>query len=150
MITAKLRTFRCANCNEMINDSMTQCRYCSVPVDPGIASMLAERQDKANQAYSDASFLRNGAVAMFLFFAVGLILTFAYWGFVGIYLVLAVGLIRWQYRFSALLTNDPDFQRARRSKNVALLLVIVATPLVLFFNPFILNAILELGGYATE
>ena len=31
---ANPRTFRCPNCKEMINDSMTQCRYCSVPVDP--------------------------------------------------------------------------------------------------------------------
>ena len=53
------RTFPCPNCNEIINDSMTECRYCSVAIDPGVAQMVADRQEKANQAYSDASYLRT-------------------------------------------------------------------------------------------
>ena len=64
---ANPRTFRCPNCSEMINDSMTQCRYCSVPVDPGVAELIADRQEKANHAYSDASFLRTAAFAMYVF-----------------------------------------------------------------------------------
>lgn len=67
------RTFRCPNCNEMINDTMTECRYCSTPVDPGIAATIAERQEKANQSYSDASFLRTAAVAMFVFLGLSFI-----------------------------------------------------------------------------
>jgi hypothetical protein len=43
----------------MINDSMTQCRYCNVAVDPGWRRLIAERQEKANQSYSDASYLRT-------------------------------------------------------------------------------------------
>ena len=140
------RTFRCPNCNEMINDAMKECRYCSVPVDVGIASLLAERQEKANQAYSDGSYLRNAAVAMFVFFAVGLFFTFAYFAFVGAFIVVAVLLIRWQLRFSDLLTNDPDYQKARRSKNIALLLLIIALPLGLILNPFS-DVILEHLGF---
>lgn len=133
---AQPRTFRCANCNEMINDSMTQCRYCSVPVDQGIATMLADRQEKANQAYSDASYLRNAAVAMYVFLAVGLIFGMAYWAFVGAFIVVTILLIRWQWKFSDLLTNDPDYGQARRSKNIALILLIVAFPLGVLLNPF--------------
>ena len=136
MISNQPRTFRCANCNEMINDSMTQCRYCSVPVDQGIATMLAERQEKANQAYSDASYLRTAAVAMYVFLAVGLIFGMAYWAFVVAFMVVLVLLIRWQVKFSDLLTNDPDYLKARRSKNISLILLIAAFPLGLLFNPF--------------
>lgn len=132
----KPRTFRCENCSEMINDSMAQCRYCSVPIDPGVASMLAERQEKANQAYSDASYLRTAAVAMYVFLAIGLRLALAYFGFVATFAVVTVLLLRWQMSFNDLLTNDPDFKRARRSKNISLLLLVGAVPLGLIFNPF--------------
>ena len=136
------RTFRCVNCHEMINDSMTQCNFCSVPIDAGVAALLAERQDKANQAYSDASYLRNAAVAMFVFYAIGLILTIGYFAFVGALVVVLFLLVRWQVRYGELLTNDPDFLRARRSKNIALLLLIIAFPLGVVLNPF-LDVILE-------
>lgn len=136
MISTKPRTFRCANCNEMINDSMTQCRYCSVPLDQGIATLLADRQEKANQAYSDASYLRNAAVAMYVFLGISLIFGMAYWAFVGAFFVVTILLFRWQWKFSDLLTNDPDYVQARRSKNIALILLIVAFPLGVLLNPF--------------
>jgi Ca2+/Na+ antiporter len=112
----------------MINDSMSTCRYCSVAIDPGIAALIAERQEKANQAYSDASFLRNAAVAMFVFLAVGLVLTIGYLGFAVTFLTTLILLVRWQFKFSNLLTNDPDYLMAKRSRNVAAVLVIVAVP----------------------
>ena len=143
---AQPRTFRCVNCNEMINDSMTQCRYCSVQIDAGIAALLAERQEKANQAYSDASYLKNAAMAMYVFLLVGLILTIGYWAFLGTFAVVIVLLIRWQLRFDALVTNDPDYRGARRSRNIALILLIVAVPLGLILSPF-LDDILALFGF---
>lgn len=143
---AQPRTFRCVNCNEMINDSMAECRYCSVPVDAGIAALLAQRQEKANQAYSDGLYLQNAAVAMFVFLGFGMIFALAYWGFVGAFAVTAVLLIRWQMRFSDLRTDDPDYRRARRSKNIALLLLIVALPLGLLLNPFLSLMLSELGA----
>lgn len=133
------RTFRCPNCNEMINDSMTQCRFCSTPIDPGVAAMIAERQDKANQACSDASFLRTAAVAMFVFLGVSMFpfLPVVYWGFVITFIVVIVLLIRWQVRFGSLKTNDPDYQQARRSRNVAFILLIVAAPLGFVVRPLL-------------
>lgn len=119
----------------MINDAMKQCRYCSVQVDQGVAALLAERQEKVNQAYSDASYLRTAAIAMFVFLGVGMTLTFAYWGFVGSFGVVAVMLIRWQLKFNELLTNDTDYLRARQFKNLAFVLLIVAFPLGLLFCP---------------
>ena len=42
------RTFPCPSCKEIINDSMTQCRFCGAPVDPAIAASIADVQDKVN------------------------------------------------------------------------------------------------------
>lgn len=123
---ANPRTFRCPNCSEMINDSMTQCRYCSVPVDPAVAALIADRQEKANHAYSDASFLRTAAFAMYAFLGlswVALPLLF-FSGFLIIFVVVIVLLIRWQIRYANLITDDPDYKSARRSWWISLLLLL--------------------------
>ena len=147
---AQPRTFRCPNCNEMINDTMTQCRFCSVPVDAGVAALLAEKQQKANQAYSDASFLRIAAIAMFVFLALSLIpfLPLVYWGFLATFLVVVVLLIRWQVKFGSLGTSDADYKKALRNRNFGLLLLIVAIPLGFIVRPLlglIVAAVLSRG-----
>jgi len=92
---ANPRTFRCPDCNEMINDSMTECRYCSTPVDPGIAAMIADRQDKTNRACSDASYLKTAAIAMMVFLGLSLIpfLPVVYLGFLITFIATIVLLI---------------------------------------------------------
>ena len=121
---ANPRTFRCPNCNEMINDSMTLCRYCNVPVDPGVAQLIAERQEKANQSYSDASFLRTAVIAMYVFLGLSYIpfVPLVGWGFLVTFVVVLVLLIRWQMRFGSLVTNDADYLKARRSWRLSLVL----------------------------
>ncbi len=137
------RTFRCPNCNEMISEDAKQCRFCSMIIDPGVAEVIAGRQEKVNQAYSDASYLRRTAVAMYVFLAVSNFFTLAYWGFLitfwlGLFLV-----VRWQMKFSELLTNDPDYGRAQNSKNISLVLLLGGLPLGILTNPF-LPDVLEL------
>ena len=134
---AQPRTFPCPNCNEMINDSMTQCRFCSVPVDPGIAAIVAEKQEKTNQACNDASFLRTAAMAMLVFLGVSFIplIPFAYWGFLITFVVVVVLLIRWQVKFGSLITSDKDYLKAKRSRNVALILLVLAAPLGFILRP---------------
>jgi hypothetical protein len=136
---AQPRTFRCPNCNEMINDSMTQCRFCSVPVDPGVAQLIADRQEKANQAYSDASYLRTAAIAMYVFFGVSMLplLGFAFWGFIVTFVVVIVLLIRWQVRFGSLVTDDADYKRARRSWWISLVLLL-GVPII-----FVIRVVIE-------
>jgi len=121
----------------MINDSMTQCRFCSVPVDPGIAAIVAEKQEKTNQACNDASFLRTAAMAMLVFLGVSFIplIPFAYWGFLITFVVVVVLLIRWQVKFGSLITSDKDYQKAKRSRNVALILLVLAAPLGFILRP---------------
>ena len=141
----KVRTFPCPNCKEIITHGVTQCRFCLVPVDPGVADLVTGRQENVNQAVSDASYLRSAAVAMFGFLAVGMVLTFAYWGFVGTFVVVGVQLLRWQIKFSDLLTSDPDYHKAKRSKNISFVLFLVAAPVGLIMNPFWDLILSELG-----
>jgi hypothetical protein len=129
----------------MVNDAMTQCRYCAVPLDEGVAKLLAERQTKTNAAYSDASFLRTAAVSLFVFLGISMFFGLAYWGFVSNFIVAIFLLIRWQMRYQELLTDDPDYQQARRSKNVAIILLIVAAPFLPIFNPFLDLIVREFG-----
>ena len=125
---ANPRTFRCPNCNEMINDSMTQCRYCNVPVDPAVAQLIAERQEKANQSYSDASYLRTAVVAMYVFMGLSYIpyVPLVGWGFLVTFIIVLVLLIRWQVKFGSLVTNDADYLKARRSWRLSLVLWLAA------------------------
>ena len=133
------RTFRCPNCNEMINDQMTTCRYCSVPVDPGVAQLIADRQQKANQAVSDASYLRSSMIAMWALLGLSFIpfIPLVSLGFMIVFFVALVLLIRWQVKFSGLLTNDPDYLAARKSWRTALLLVIAAAPVAFIVRPIV-------------
>jgi Ca2+/Na+ antiporter len=123
----------------MINDSMNQCTFCSVPVDAGVAALVAERQEKANQAYSDASFLRTAAVAMLVFLGLSLIplIPLVYLGFLVTFFVSIFLLIRWQVKFGSLLTADADYQKAKRSRNIAMVLVIIAIPLGFIVRPLL-------------
>ena len=138
-MVANPRTFRCLNCNEMINESMTQCRYCSAPVDPVAARLIAERQEMANQAYSDASYLRTAAVAMYVFMGLSSIpyIPAVGWGFLITFFVVLVLLIRWLVKFGRLVTNDADYLRARRSWRLSLVLWIVAIPLGFIVRPLV-------------
>jgi hypothetical protein len=110
----------------MINESMTQCRYCSVPVDPAVAALIAHRQEKANQAYSDASYLRTAAIAMCVFFGLNLLpfVPFVSWAFLGTFVAVIVLLIRWQIRYATLVTDDPDYKSARRSWWISLAMLL--------------------------
>lgn len=123
---ANPRTFPCPNCKEIINDSMTQCRFCSVPVDPNVAQLIADRQEKANHAYSDASYLRTAAIAMYVFLGLSMLpfLPFVSWGFVIIFIIVIVLLVRWQIRYSGLVTEDADYKSARRSWWISLVMLL--------------------------
>src|SRR5215470_17880790 len=67
IVTSNPRTFPCPSCNQIISEGATVCRFCSAQIDPVAARLIAERQEKANQAYSDASYLRTATIALFVF-----------------------------------------------------------------------------------
>jgi hypothetical protein len=125
----------------MINESVTQCRFCSLPIDPGVAELIAGRQEKVNEACSDASYLRRTAMAMYVFLGFALVFTFAYWGFLITFWMGLVLMIRWQVKFGELITNDPDYAKARRSKSISLLLLLGGLPLGILTNPLLADVI---------
>ena len=133
------RTFRCPNCNEMINESMTQCPFCSVPIDPGIAQQIAGQQEKANQAVSDASYLRTATIATWVLLGLSFIpfIPFVALAFTIVGIVTIVLAIRWQVKFSNLLTSDPDYQAARKSWRTSLMLTVLAVPIGFVVRPLI-------------
>ena len=111
---------------------MQTCRFCSAPVDPQAASAAAEIQSRVNRACSDASFLRTTAAAMFVLLALSVvpfISLITYLGFVITFFVVLVLIIRWQIKFGRLQTKDPDYQRAKSLRTLALILWLVAIPL---------------------
>jgi hypothetical protein len=128
-------TFSCPSCHEFINNSMTTCRYCFVPIDPQAASTAIELQDKVNEACNDASLVRNLAGAMWVFFFVRFIPIVGYVAFIGmlfLFLLIPVRLIMWLVRFGGIQTADLDYKRAKRNILVALglWLLIIIVPIV--------------------
>jgi hypothetical protein len=123
-------TFPCPNCNEIINDSMRECKYCHVPIDPRAARAAGELQARVNQACSDASYTKTAAYLMSVFLLLSFIpiLPLVSWGFLFTFIAVIVMIIRWQAKFGHLQTRDPDYKTAKLSRNIALILWIVAMP----------------------
>lgn len=128
------QVFPCPNCGEIINDSMTTCRFCSVAIDPEAAAAAAQLQTRINRAYSDASFLRSAAGAMMVFLGlsfVPIIQFLTYWGFIITFFVVLVLLVRWQVKFGRLPSSDVDYRRAKRMRTVSLLMWLLGIGLFL-------------------
>jgi hypothetical protein len=64
--SADLDIFECPNCKQTIDTSATVCRFCGAKVDHEEAKKAAHLLARVDQACSDASVLRNTAVAAFL------------------------------------------------------------------------------------
>ena len=122
--------FPCPSCKEIINDRAEQCKYCGAPIDKGVAQFAAEVQSKVNQAYSDASYLKTAAFALWSLLAISLIpfVPFVFYGAVFIFFALIVMIIRWQLKFRNINTTDTDYQKAKHNKNIAFVLWVVALP----------------------
>lgn len=122
---------------------MTQCRYCSTTIDPVAARLIAERQEKANQAYSDASYLRTATIAMYVFLGISFIplVPLVGWAFLVTFVVVLVLLVRWLVKFGKLVTNDADYLKARRSWRLSLVLWIVAIPIGFIIRPLVYLAL---------
>lgn len=123
-------TFPCPNCNEIINDSMRECKYCHAPIDPQAARAAGELQARVNQACSDASYTKTAAYLMLVFMGLNLIpfIPLVSWGFVFTFIAVIVMIIRWQAKFGGLQTQDLDYKTAKLSRNIALVLWIIVIP----------------------
>src|SRR5438552_6706546 len=106
IVFAQPRTFRCQTCNEMVNESMQKCPFCNSPIDQQAAIAAAEIQDKANQSYSDASYAKTAAAAMWVFLGISFIpfIPLVEWAFLATFIVVLIMLIRWQIKFGGVKT----------------------------------------------
>ena len=129
-------TFPCPNCNEIINDSMRECRFCRAPIDPQAARAAGELQARVNQACSDASYTATAAYLMLAFLLLDLIpfIPLVQVAYLLTFFAVIFMVIRWQMKFGGLQTRDPDYKRALFSRNVALVLWLVAMPVWVLGN----------------
>ncbi|MGI8735640.1 MAG: hypothetical protein ACR2LM_20340 [Pyrinomonadaceae bacterium] len=120
---------------------METCPFCRVIIDKQAAATAAELQERANQSCSDASYVRIAAIAMFVFLGLSFIrlpfIDVTSWGFAATFVIVIVLIIRWQVRFGRLKTKDPDYLTARRQKNLALVLWLIAIPVGFLIQPLI-------------
>ena len=139
------QTFPCQNCKEIINDSMTSCRYCSAPVDPQAAASAAALQARVNQACSDASYLKTAALVMWAFLGLSFVpfVPLVSWAFLVTFVAVVVLIVRWQLKFGRIKTEDPDYPRAKRSKNLAALLWLGALFLDFIIRPLLILSALS-------
>ena len=125
------QTFPCPNCNEIINDSARECRFCHAPIDPQAARAAGELQARVNQACSDASYTASAAYVMLAFLVLDIlpIPFIPFWlAYLLTFFAVIAMVVRWQAKFGGLQTRDPDYKRALFSRNVALVLWLVAMP----------------------
>ena len=127
--------FECPNCKETIDSAERQCRFCSAPIDPGVAEKAAKTLAKVNQACSDASFMKTAAIALLAFFGmmfVPLVSWYGTWGCLFLFVAVLVMAVRWWLRFWRIETEDDDFIRARRT--VAVISALLFFPVIRFVS----------------
>jgi hypothetical protein len=126
------RTFPCPNCRRVTDDGLPRCRHCSASFSPEEVETAAALQGKVNQACSDAGYLKTASLALYLLLGLSLIPFVGgplFFGFFGALVVLLIMFVRWQIKFGRLRTHDPDYTRAKQTRNLALLLWAFALPL---------------------
>ena len=124
-MSVQLRSFPCPGCSEFINTSKTSCPFCSTPIDAVAAQSAAEVQEKVNDAYNDASHLRIIAGVYLLLLILGrvpFLSTAARLGSFGGFLAVPILFVRWHIKYAGINTTDPDYARAKKLKNIALLM----------------------------
>jgi hypothetical protein len=122
----QIEVIRCPHCKEFVNARSELCRFCHGYIDTLTTQRSAEEQQKVNEACNEAMLVRNAAWVYAIFTGLYVLLPlFANFFGVAALLMLAtvpLMLIRWQLRYGRLQTDDPDYPKAKRNRNVALLI----------------------------
>ena len=128
---SEMHTFPCPHCNEIINDSMRECRFCHALIDPQAARAAGELQARVNEACSDASQAASAAYVMLALLVLSVLpfIPLVWVAFLLTFFAVIFLVFRWQLKFGDIKTHDPDYKRALFSRNVALVLWLVAMPL---------------------
>jgi hypothetical protein len=128
---SETQTFPCPSCNEIINDSMRECRFCRALIDPRAARAAGELQARVNEACSEASYAASTAYVMLALLVLSVLpfIPLVWVAYLLTFFAVIIMVVRWQMKFGDIRTGDPDYKRALFSRNVALVLWLVATPL---------------------
>lgn len=120
--------------NSPLRSSITVPGEILVSLDPAVAQVVAERQEKAKQSYREAGYLRIAVVAMYVFIGLSYFrfAIFLGWTIPVTYFVVLALLMRWQGKFGRLVTNDAAYLKARRSWRLSFVLWLVGLPLGAF------------------
>jgi len=121
----------CPGCGQMIYSDSTKCRFCSAPIDPVTAAAGAELQKKVNDACNLAKVSRHMAAAMWGLFLVGFIFGVARLAVLCLIFAVPISVLVWQIKYGSLQTTDPDYNKARRDRWIALALWLPAAILQL-------------------
>jgi len=125
------RILPCPSCGEMIYSDVTKCRFCSATVDRETAEVAANTQKQVNDACNQAKWIRNMAGAMWVLLGASFIFTAGTVGVFAFFFLIPLSLIYWQVKYGRLKTADPDYQKAKRDRIIALLLWLPAALLEL-------------------
>ncbi len=145
-----VRVFECPGCRQTINTSVSQCPYCSAPIDRQVADAAAALTTRVSQACNDASYVRILAGSLIVFFLLTIVPFMGLVGLVGYYVLLVlvpVLAIRWWIRFASLRFDDPDYRGAKR--NVAIALGIWAAFLLFSSIRIVLNASMQRATHSS-
>ncbi|HZS09694.1 MAG TPA: hypothetical protein VFD58_33005 [Blastocatellia bacterium] len=121
--TGRIQVFQCPSCQEYINTSTNQCRYCGMLIDAALAQASAQNQAGASRACSDANYLKIMTRTMPVFFLISLIPViggFAGWGFIFLLIAVPILIVRWWVRYGGIQTQDADYPKARNSTFISL------------------------------
>jgi hypothetical protein len=122
LLSNQSSTLPCPSCGQMIYSNATTCRFCSAEIDPRVAAGGAQLQAQVNDACNHAKIIRHMATAMWVLLLVGLIFTAGTMGVFAFFFIVPVPLVLWQIKYGSLKTADPDFQKARRDRLIAIAL----------------------------
>jgi len=127
-----LDVFECPNCKQTIDTSADVCRFCGAKVDHEAAQKAAHLLARVDQACSDASYLRNTALILFLL-AVGIVIGIlrnprfivqigfqnTLLGYCALVLVVSspfpLWSLRWWTKYANLPSDDDEFQGSRKA-----------------------------------
>lgn len=111
------KTFRCPNCKELVNNTMTSCSHCSLELNEQTVSDSIATQERINSAYNSANNVRILAGAMWAFFFFSFLPFIGIIGRLGFYMAF-VGvpfwLVVWMIRFGNINKSEPNIDEARK------------------------------------
>ena len=121
-MSSQARILPCPNCGQMIYSDAPKCRFCSTLIDRQTAEAAANVQGQVNEACNHAKWVRNMAGAMWVLLVISFILTVGTFGVLAFFFLIPVYVVYWQVKFGSLKTVDPDYQKAKRDRLMALIL----------------------------